>query len=302
MEKIAYFNQPNCYKLTNGTVEVIVTTDIGPRILRYSFLNEENILAELPATVTKTAFGDWHAYGGHRLWLAPEAMPRSYSPDGKPLEFKIEGKYSIRLMPAVEPETGIQKEMLITLDPTGTGVHVNMELTNHGLWAVDVAPWGITIMNGGGMTIIPQEPYISHNDKVEPARPMVLWHYTDLNDTRWKVSNKYIQLKTDEAQMAPQKVGVLNKQGWAAYSRNKTLFVKRFPCNDGLVYPDYGCNNETYTSGDFMEIETLAPIKHLENGESTEYSEHWFLFKNVDIGATETELDETINPLIQQTL
>ena len=37
MEKVAYFNQPNCFKLSNGIVEVIVTTDIGPRIIRYGF-------------------------------------------------------------------------------------------------------------------------------------------------------------------------------------------------------------------------------------------------------------------------
>ncbi len=35
-EKIAYFNQPNCYRLSNNTAEVIFTTDIGPRVIRYA--------------------------------------------------------------------------------------------------------------------------------------------------------------------------------------------------------------------------------------------------------------------------
>ena len=28
-----------------------------------------------------TPYGDYHFHGGHRLWHAPEAMPRSYIPD-----------------------------------------------------------------------------------------------------------------------------------------------------------------------------------------------------------------------------
>ena len=30
VERVSYFNQPNCIRLSNGTVEVIVTTAIGP--------------------------------------------------------------------------------------------------------------------------------------------------------------------------------------------------------------------------------------------------------------------------------
>ena len=47
IDKIAFFNQTNCYKLSNGSTEVIVTTDIGPRIIGYGFVGGENILAEL---------------------------------------------------------------------------------------------------------------------------------------------------------------------------------------------------------------------------------------------------------------
>src|SRR5438093_4647174 len=111
MEKVAYFNQPNCYKLSNGTVELIVTTDIGPRIIRYGFVGEDNIFGEIPEMKVPTELGDWRPWGGHRLWTAPEAMPRSYSPDNTPIKFKIEGKDTIRLIQPVEPKTGIQKEV-----------------------------------------------------------------------------------------------------------------------------------------------------------------------------------------------
>ncbi len=302
VEKVAYMNQPNCYRLSNGTVELIVTTDIGPRILRYGFVGGENILGEVPDLVVHTALGDWKPWGGHRLWHAPEAMPRSYSPDNSPIEFKQEGDDTVRLTEPVEPATGIQKEMVVTLSPTGTEVTIVHRIINKGLWAVEAAPWALTIMHGGGETIIPQEPYISHDDYLLPARALVLWHYSDLSDPRFTIGKRYIRLKTVTSMKDPNKVGIMNKQGWAGYLRNHVLFIKRFPFVQGATYPDYGCNNETYTAGDFMELETLGPIQRIEPNEAAEHTEHWFLFNNVDAGATEATLDAAITPLVKQTL
>jgi hypothetical protein len=303
VEKIAYFNQPNCYKLSNGAVEVIVTTDIGPRIIRYGFPGEDNILAELPGgSPLKTELGEWKSWGGHRLWTAPEAMPRSYSPDSSPVEYRIEGNNKIHLIQPVEPKTGIQKEITVTLDDNGSGVTLHHKITNRNLWAIDVAPWALTIMNGGGVAILPQEPYRSHDEYLLPARPLVLWHYTDLSDPRWAIGKKYIRLKTDAARKEPQKLGIANKQGWAAYHRKGTLFVKRFPYKESATYTDYGSNNETYTSASFIEVETLAPMHHLKPGESAEHVERWYLFRNVDVGTTEATVDAAIRPLIAQTV
>jgi hypothetical protein len=302
VEKVAYLNLPNCYKLSNGTVELIVTTDVGPRIIRYSFPGEDNILAELPDTVVKTDFGDWKPFGGHRIWVAPEAMPRSYAPDSSPIEFKQEGANTVRLTQAADAKTGIQKEMVVTLAPEGSEVTILHRLTNKNLWAADLATWGLTIMNGGGVTIIPQEPYISHDDQAGllPARPLIMWPYTDFSDPRWTLGKRYLRLKTDDSMMEAQKVGVLNKVGWTGYARNKTLFVKRYGYQEGMKYPDYGANAEAYTAGSFMEVETLGPMRKLNWGESAEHTEKWRLFKNVEIGDTEATIDAALQPLIAQ--
>jgi len=300
IEKVPYMGQPNCYRLTNGTVEVIVTTDIGPRIIRYGFIGGENMLAELPEPVTKTDLGEWKPWGGHRFWAAPEAMPRTYSPDSSPIQFKIEGN-SIRLIQPVEAKSGIQKEITVTLAASGTGVTIHHKVTNQNLWAIDLAPWALTIMRGGGVTILPQEPYKSHDEYLLPARPLVFWHYTNLSDPRWTIGKKYIRLKTDDNIQEAQKIGIANKQGWAAYLRNGELFVKRFPYHEGATYPDYGSNNETYTSGSFMEIESLGPMAHLEPGHAAEHDEHWSLFQGVNAGLDEASLDRAIMPLISQT-
>ena len=301
--KVTYMNQPNCYKLSNGRVEVIVTTNIGPRIIRYGFVGGENILGEHPAAAVKTTLGTWKPWGGHRLWTAPEAMPRSYSPDNSPIKFKLEGKNTIRLTQPTEPKTGFQKEMVVTLDPGGSHVRVLHRLTNRNQRTINIAPWALTIMNGngGGTAIIPQEPYRAHSAYLLPARPMVFWHYTDLSDPRWRIGKKYIRLRAVPTRTTPQKVGVMNKQGWAAYHRRNTLFVKRYPHKAGASYPDYGCNTETFTNGNFIEVETLGHLENLQPSATSEHIEHWHLFRNVSIGNSEASLDRVIKPLLART-
>jgi hypothetical protein len=298
VEKVAYFGQPNCYRLSNGTAEVIVTTDIGPRVIRYGFVGKPNVFAEMPDDAVQTDWGAWKPYGGHRFWHAPEVMPRSYSPDNDPVQFAVEGANGVRLTQPVEPKTGMQKELTVTLDPAGTGVTVTHRLTNRGVWAVEAAPWALTIVAGGGTTIIPQESYKSHDDYVLPARPMVLWHYTDLTDARWAIGKKYIRLRTEPTLNFAQKVGVANKQGWMAYLNRGTLFVKRFSYVAGARYPDDGCNCETFTKGAFMEVETVGPLALLEAGASTVHVERWYLFSGIDAGATEASLDAAITPCV----
>ena len=173
-------------------------------------------------------------------------------------------------------------------------------LTNKGMWPIELAPWALTIVKGGGTTIIPQEPFVSHDDKLLPSRSLTLWGFTDMSDPRWNFGKRYIRLSTDKLN-DPQKIGAADKQGWAGYLRDKTLFIKRFPYVEGARYADYGCNFETYTAGDFMEVETLGPLTKLGPGESATHVEHWFLFKDVDAGTTEDTLDKAIAPLVAKT-
>ena len=300
IQNVEYLGQPNCQKLSNGTVEAIVTTDVGPRVIRYGFPGGDNILGEWPDAAVPTEFGDWKPLGGHRLWHAPENIPRTYVPDNTPIDWEAADDLTVRLVQPVESPTGILKEMAVSLDADGTGVTVHHKLINDGQWPVRLAPWGLSIMNGGGRVVIPQEPFISHDDCLLPARALVLWHYTDLSDPRYTLGPKFIQLRTDAAIEASQKIGVADKQGWAAYARKGILFIKQFPYQDGATYPDCGCNCETYTAGTFIELETLGPLRDLAPGEAAEHVETWHLFRGVDIGTDEDSLEAALKPILAE--
>jgi hypothetical protein len=298
VERVTYFNQPDCIRLSNGTVEVIVTTAIGPRVIRYGFIGGDNLLAELPDTSVMTELGEWKPWGGHRLWTAPEHMPRSYSPDNSPVDATVNGA-TVRLVQPVEPRTGVVKELTVTLAATGTDVTVGHRLTNRGLWAIEVAPWALTIMNPDGTVIIPQEPYASHDDALLPVRAMTMWAYTDLSDPRWRIGAKFIRLSTDAARAGSQKIGVANKRGWAAYARGRQLFVKRYAWDEGRTYPDYGVNTEAYTAGTFIELETLGPMTTLTPGASADHEEQWSLVRDVDASGDDDALARALSPVLK---
>jgi hypothetical protein len=301
-KNVNYLNSSKNIRLSNGTVELIIPTDYGPRIMRYAFAGsgeDDNVFATLPGPTLKTDLGEWYIRGGHRLWHAPEGLPRSYEPDNGPIQVEMDGS-TVKLIQPTEKTTQIQKEIWVTLDPQGTHVTVTHKLTNKGLFTVDMACWALSAMNKGGMGIFPQEPYKSHDEELQPARPMVLWAYTNLADPRWKWGKSLFTLQQDVNNKEAQKVGIQNRQGWAAFAHNGTLFVKRFPFDKTRTYPDFGCNNETFTNDAFLELETLGPMERVDPGQSITHTENWWLFKDVNLGRGEAGIASALAPIVAQ--
>lgn len=298
MEKVEYRGWSNCIKLTNGEIELIATTDVGPRIIRLGFVGGQNFFKNYEEQLGKIGGEVWNIMGGHRLWHAPEAAPRTYSPDNDPIEFSWEDNV-LTLKQPVEQSTGIEKEIQIFIAEHTNQVQVKHRLYNRNLWNVTLAPWALSVMNEGGRIIIPQEEYRPHPDCLSPARPLILWHFTNMADPRWNWGTKYIQLRQDPAATTKQKLGTLNKQGWAAYALGDELFIKTCPYFPQASYADYGCNLETFTDSDMLEVETLGPLTVLEPGESVDHDETWFISKT-KVSEDEAEIAAKILPLLKE--
>jgi hypothetical protein len=313
MEKVAYGGWPNCVRLTNGQIELIATTDVGPRIIRLGFVGGENMFHEDPSQMGKTGGDEWMGFGGHRLWHAPEAKPRTYFPDNQPIKAEMVEDI-LRLIQYTEPTTGLQKEIDVTLDEETNHVNVLHKIRNTGLWAIEVAPWVLSVMHGGGQAIIPNEPYAPHPDIPDvpgqkgdpryylPQRAMMLWSYTKLGDPRYEFTDKYTIVKQDPNAARPQKIGMSNTLGWGAYTRNNQMFVKVIGYEEGEIYPDGGCNYEIFTNSDMLELETLGPMTVLEPGESVDHEEDWYLFDNVSFENTDAGIDANVLSKVKKIL
>ena len=289
LEKLAYGGWPNCLKLTDGKLELVVTLDVGPRVIRFGTVGGQNLFKEFLDQLGKTKGTEWLSFGGHRLWHAPEVAGRTYAPDFEPVDHLWDGATLI-LLSKREPTTSIAKKIAIRLEDGR--VHLKHSLVNENLWTVELAPWALSVMAGGGRALIPQEPFVEHGVSFTPARPVVLWRFTRMNDPRFTWGDRLIQFRQDDKPPTKQKFGLGNKQGWAAYELNSQLFLKTFAYHEGQTYPDQGCNCEFFTMPGFLEVETLGPLTKLEPGQGTDLEETWYLFDNVKLPQGQTSDDE----------
>ena len=298
METVEYKGWTKCVRLANDVVDLIITGDVGPRIIRFGLVGRENEFKEFDDMMGRTGGDEWRIYGGHRLWHAPEEKPRTYYPDNDPVEIEEVGDV-VRVTQPVESTTGIRKQMDVLLDATEAHVKVTHRLENTGLWAVELAPWALSVMAQGGKAVIPFPPRASHEDSLLPTNTLALSAYTDMSDPRWTWGEKYLMLQQDPKATHPQKIGVMVPDGWAACVRDEHLFVKKFTTVEGARYPDMGCSVETFTNADFIELESLGPLTALLPGTSVEHVEDWYLFDGVSEPENDADLDANVLPRVE---
>ena len=281
IKEINYKNYGRCVEISNDIVKLIVTVDVGPRIINYSFLNGENIMWEdidrrvFNEGVSDTFGSPWYIYGGHRLWTSPEGHPRSYYADNNPVEYEINGN-SVRFVQEVQKANGYQCEFTVTLTENSSEVTVNHKVTNRGLWEVELAPWALTVLSQGGVEIIPQP---IADTGLLGNRLLALWPYTKLTDKRVIWGDRYIQLRQDPDAPDAFKFGINSEHGFTMYFNHGDLFIKKFDVKENGNYPDGGMSFETYTCANFLEMESLGELKKIKPGESTCHSEKWTLYK-----------------------
>jgi len=300
IEKTNFKGWPNSYRISNGTVEAIVTGDVGPRVMRYAFVGGQNLFKEFTEQLGKSGEKDWQARGGHRIWMAPEDRVKSYAPDNGPIHIVVNGAVLEATEP-VEPLTGLEKKMTVKMDPTGSGVEVVHQIKNTGKAPFDLAVWVLTMMAQGGAGIHGFPPRGTHPEVLAPTNPLVMWAFSNLSDSRWNLLRKYLVLHQDPKNSTPTKLGSFNPNTWGAYLLNNELFVKRTQsAGTPSAYPDFGCSFETFTNADFLELETLGTITKLQPGQTVSHTEHWTLHKNVHVSKwTDDELDRVILPLLK---
>jgi len=299
IEKTNYKGWPNCYRMTNGQIELILTSDVGPRIIRFGFVGGDNLMKEFAGQIGKTGEKEWMIRGGHRVWIAPEDRVATYALDNSPIQVRTEKNKLIAVQPV--DSAGVQKEMHITMAAGAPRVEILHRITNRKNAAMQFAPWVLTVLAQGGRVIVPFPPRGEHPKMLDPTNPLVMWAYTDFRDKRWMLGFKYVSLRQDPKVKAPQKIGILVPDAWGAYLNNGNLFVKRFDVTKGGNYPDFGSNLETFTNNEFIELETLGPLARVAPGQALEHTERWYLYKGVKLDAVDdASIDRVVLPKVKE--
>ncbi|MBK8985616.1 MAG: hypothetical protein IPM39_05980 [Chloroflexi bacterium] len=283
--------------LENEFLRLEYLAEAGPRLVRLFLAgSDQNLLAEAPETFWETPYGRFYIRGGHRLWHAPEAMPRTYLPDNAGL-FVTALPDGARLEGPQEPYSAIGKTMTIRLHDGRPALTIEHTLLNAGMWPVELAPWAITQMRLGGTAVFPQQIGPLDEAGLLPNRQLTLWPYTQLTDSRLHLDDDYIFVGPDVV-ARPCKIGSFNRRGWLAYFLDDVLFVKRFPVYDGRPHPDFGCNAEIYVNDQCLELESLGPLTLLQPGESVSHSETWEIIGGLPPRLTAGQMREQLRQSI----
>jgi hypothetical protein len=292
--KTVEFRGFECVELSNGILTLLVTQSLGPRIISLQYREKGNIFAHLPdSTIECPGVGDFHFYGGHRLWYAPEEPARTYLPDDAPVTITLEGD-RLTALQDIEPATGLQKKIEVHLHPDKPLVEVDHSLLNHGPKPMTCAPWAITQLKPGGVGLLPQtKDFFQGNDKL-PNRQINLWPYTQIDSPHIRLGDALVEVRA-EMQTGALKLGYPNRRGWLGYAVDGLLFVKRARYQPERDYYDFNSSSECYCSPEFLELETLGPVETIQPGGSIAHREAWEIYDNV----TSFD-DESLTALIEK--
>ncbi len=279
-------------ELCINNIIIGIATDVGPRILYAADKKNPdfNLFGHLPDAGEETPNGFWKMYGGHRLWVSPEEMPRTYSMDDKPIKIE-KTKDGILIVGNPEKRNSVQKEIEIKPHSKG-GLKVTHKIKNIGKSPITLACWALSVMRREGFAII---PFNAGQRGFLPDRRLAIWPYTNLTDKRLTLQDEYIFIQQNPSAKQPIKIGTIAHPSWVAYHINGSVLVKTFSREEG-EYPDFGCNVEVYTNADFLELETLSPLKTIKPLELHKHSETWDI---LDVAGLKPDSSSVENKLVK---
>ena len=293
IKETIYGNFGKCLAISNDSMELLVTVDLGPRIIKCNLLGKKNLMfediAREKSVDVSSVFGEgqtWQIYGGHRMWLSPEKMPETYYPDCNKVLYTISAT-GATFQPPKQEVTGLQFSMSVSIDETAPKLTVTHYVKNTKSEPVTGAIWCLSVLDKNGTVIVPQP---KETTGLLANRVLALWPYTDMTDPRLFWGRDYIALHQDPKNEAAAKFGINNTAGKIAYVNHGQALVKHFAVNHpNGTYPDYGCSCEAYACGLFTEAESLSELKTLKKGETMEHTEVWTIVPDAEITEVNNE-------------
>lgn len=262
------------------------------RIVGLSPHGKENLFVKLKRVPVPTPYGDFFFRGGHRLWHAPEHMPRTYIPDNEGATHS-EIPNGVRIEMPAEPWAQIAKAIEFEFNSEKPQVILRHELRNEGAWAVELAAWALTMFRQGGVAIFPQPVGNVDDSGLLPNRRLTLWPYTKINDPRLVLRDDFVLVQATPG-LPPLKIGYFNTHGWIGYWLDGVLFIKRFHAREDANYPDHGCNVESYCNDEFIELESLGELTVIAPGKTVFHNEVWELHDTLDVPFIPSEIQQLV--------
>ena len=263
--------------LVNPSIEVGVSAPLG-RITRFGPRGGENLIWLADSVNEVEPVGvEQEGYvnrGGDKVWTTLQAMwsrthgvenwPPDPSLDGPAWTLERLGERRCRLTSPVSPHTQLQVVRLIELHDTEPLVTITNTLQRPEYSPFPVMIWSVS------QTVMPRYALLG----VSQPRPQgtvggpyhALWKYGEDDNVSANVSPLLggKAVRWDLTHEGGGKIGTLGS--WCAAVFDTHAWVQQTAFNPSGSYPD-ASNIQTYTHGEYLELETLSPQVHLAPGE-----------------------------------
>lgn len=268
---LEYKNFGKCVQFEENGMIVMVTIDVGPRIIYFGD-KQNNILKEdleRKVQVYNDAYKDnWYLYGGHRLWKSPENIC-TYVADNKPVSYRL-NEHGGTFISNIDPKF----DYILDIGIKKNKVYIENTIVSKSKNIESIAAWALTVMDIGGELTVNLNKKM---DDLNPQQNLVIWPYTDIYDERIKISKEKLIVQ-QKSGLEPLKLGLFLNTPEAEYSLKGMKFKCKFKEEKSTEkYGDFMSNMEIYTSGDILEIEGLSSMRDLKCGESVTLYEEWSL-------------------------
>ena len=268
---IEYKNFGKCVRFEENGMIIMVTIDVGPRIIYFGD-KQNNILKEdleRKVQVYNDAYKDnWYLYGGHRLWKSPEDIC-TYVADNKPVSYRL-NEHGGTFISNIDPKF----DYILDIGIKKNKVYIENTIVSKSKNIESIAAWALTVMDIGGELTVNLN---KKKDDLNPQQNLVIWPYTNIYDERIKITKEKLIIQ-QKSGLEPLKLGLFLNTPEAEYSLKGMKFKCKFKEeNTTGKYGDFMSNMEIYTSGDILEIEGLSSMRDLKCGESVTLYEEWSL-------------------------
>lgn len=260
VEKTAYQGWPEAYRLSNGTVDVVIVPAIG-RIMRYGPVGGANLLWENPKLAGHPASPgkEWANFGGDKVWPWPQdewpqragrAWPPPVAADQAAFTVEPRGD-SLRMTSPTIEGYGVRIVRDVRLDPAGTRLTIDSRLETAEKPAdFAIAAWTVTQFPRPDQLFARTLPDSTLKEGYRP-----------LSDPKW---DGVRALEGRVFVAGPQSKGV--KLGFdadlLAWRKGPDLVIGRASFPDSDASPKPGERGQMWNNTDpaYIELEFTAPL------------------------------------------
>lgn len=259
------------FTLNAGNSTMIIDGNIGSRVFSFKLDGIE---------ILGTKDLNQRMYGS-TLWLSPEGKWKGQGIlDASGYTVDLFNRTDLRLKSQNDTLRGFSFMKEFHVSQADTSIIIKYTMTNISKDMQEVAPWEVTRVPTGGLAFFPKRSP-QDNPIANKMYPLLV-----IRDSIGIIWCPY-----DSSLVSAQKLFMDGGEGWAAYVRNRVLFIKKFPVIESSQSAPAEKNLEVYVNKQktYMELENQGVYQKLETGKSLLYEVKWYARRlpvglNVEIG------------------